>query len=56
MTFYGTLSDLRETIALAQAGKVKAHVTRYPLDRAADAFTAMREGTLDGRAVICPNG
>jgi propanol-preferring alcohol dehydrogenase len=56
ITFYGSLNDLRETIALARAGKIKAHVTRYPLDRAADAFTAMREGTLEGRAVICPNG
>jgi len=56
MTFYGTLPDLRETIALARAGTIEAHVTRYPLERAADAFTAMREGTLDGRAVICPNG
>jgi alcohol dehydrogenase, propanol-preferring len=56
MTFYGTLSDLRETIALATAGKIAAHVTRYPLERAADAFNAMREGTLEGRAVICPNG
>jgi alcohol dehydrogenase, propanol-preferring len=56
MTFYGSLSDLRETIALAQAGKIRARVTRYTLERAADAFNAMREGTLDGRAVICPNG
>ncbi|HTA40029.1 MAG TPA: NAD(P)-dependent alcohol dehydrogenase [Candidatus Acidoferrales bacterium] len=56
MTFYGTLADLRETIALARAGKIKAHVTRYPLEHASDAFTAMRAGALDGRAVICPNG
>jgi alcohol dehydrogenase, propanol-preferring len=56
MTFYGSLSDLRETIALAQSGKIKAHVARYPLERAAAAFDAMRAGTLEGRAVICPNG
>jgi propanol-preferring alcohol dehydrogenase len=55
ISFYGSIADLRETIALARAGKIKAHVTRYPLERAADAFTAMREGTLEGRAVICPN-
>jgi alcohol dehydrogenase, propanol-preferring len=55
MTFYGSISDLRETIALAQAGKIKAHITRYPLEKAADAFQAMRDGTLDGRAVISPN-
>jgi propanol-preferring alcohol dehydrogenase len=55
MTFYGSISDLRETIALARSGKIKAHVTRYPLERAGDAFQAMRDGTLEGRAVICPN-
>lgn len=54
--FYGSIEDLRETIALAAAGRIKAHVTRYPLDDVAEAFSAMRGGTLDGRAVICPNG
>jgi propanol-preferring alcohol dehydrogenase len=56
MTFYGSIADLRETIALARRGKIKAHVARYPLEKAGDAFQAMRDGTLEGRAVICPNG
>jgi propanol-preferring alcohol dehydrogenase len=54
--FYGSIEDLRETLALAAAGRIKSRVARYPLEQAPDAFTAMREGTLEGRAVICPAG
>ena len=41
---------------LARAGKIRAHVERFGLEQAADAYSRMREGSLDGRAVICPNG
>lgn len=54
--FYGSIGEMRELIALAARGGVRAHVTRYPLDRVADAYAAMEKGTLEGRAVICPNG
>jgi propanol-preferring alcohol dehydrogenase len=54
--FYGSIGELRELIALAARGHVRAHVTRYTLDRVEDAYKAMHDGTLDGRAVICPNG
>lgn len=54
--FYGSIAELREVIALAASGRLHAHVTRYPLERAAEAFAALHDGTLDGRAVIVPNG
>ncbi|HEY5340149.1 MAG TPA: NAD(P)-dependent alcohol dehydrogenase [Candidatus Aquilonibacter sp.] len=54
--FYGSIGELRELIALAASGRIRARVTRYPLERVADAYRAMHDGTLDGRAVICPNG
>ncbi len=54
--FYGSISELRELIALATSGRIAAHVTRYPLERVTDAYQALHHGTLDGRAVICPNG
>ncbi|HVA27360.1 MAG TPA: NAD(P)-dependent alcohol dehydrogenase [Candidatus Baltobacteraceae bacterium] len=54
--FYGSIAELREVIALAQRGRIHAHVTRYPLERAAEAYQALHDGSLDGRAVICPNG
>ncbi len=53
--FYGSIAELREVIALAQRGKIRAHVTRFPLDRVEEAYQALHQGTLDGRAVICPN-
>lgn len=53
--FYGSIAELREVIALAQHGRIHAHVTRFPLERAAEAYRALADGTLDGRAVVCPN-
>lgn len=53
-TYWGSLPELMEVITLAQAGHIKAHVTTFTLDKAADAYAAMRAGQLDGRAVIVP--
>lgn len=55
-TYWGTAVELIEVLELARAGKIHAHVERFPLDRVEDAYARMREGSLDGRAVICPNG
>ena len=44
-----------EVIELARSGAVRAHVERFPLDRVDEAYERMRDGTLAGRAVICPH-
>jgi propanol-preferring alcohol dehydrogenase len=54
--YFGSIGEMREVLALAARGHLRAHVTRYPLERVADAYKAMHAGTLEGRAVICPNG
>jgi propanol-preferring alcohol dehydrogenase len=54
--FWGTAPELIEVLALARAGAITAHTQRFPLDRVADAYDALRDGTLEGRAVICPHG
>ena len=54
MTFYGTLSDLRETIALAQARQDQSARHALPARTGRRRIQRMREGTLEGRAVICP--
>jgi propanol-preferring alcohol dehydrogenase len=54
-TYWGSLPELMEVIALASAGRIQAHVRRFSLDDATAAYQAMRDGTLDGRAVIVPN-
>ena len=53
-TYWGTLPELMEVIALAAAGRIRAHVRRFTLDDATAAYHAMRHGALDGRAVIVP--
>jgi propanol-preferring alcohol dehydrogenase len=54
--YWGTAVELGEVLELARAGKIRAHVEHFPLDGAADAYARMREGSLEGRAVICPHG
>jgi propanol-preferring alcohol dehydrogenase len=53
-SFWGSLPELHEVIALARQNKVKAHVQRFPLDEALHAYELMEKGQLDGRAVIVP--
>jgi propanol-preferring alcohol dehydrogenase len=53
-TYWGSVTELMEVVALAEAGKIKAHVRRYSLDDAAKAYEDMAAGTLHGRAVIVP--
>jgi propanol-preferring alcohol dehydrogenase len=53
-TYWGTVSELHEVLALAESGQVRAHVERYSLDDAAKAYEDLAAGTLHGRAVIVP--
>lgn len=53
-TYWGSLPELMEVIALGTAGKIRADVQRFTLEDAPRAYEAMREGTLHGRAVIVP--
>lgn len=54
--YWGSAVELMEVLDLARAGKIRSHVERFPLDRVEDAYEKMRNGNLDGRAVICPHG
>jgi propanol-preferring alcohol dehydrogenase len=54
--YWGSAVELVEVLDLARAGKIRAHVQRFGLDEVEEAYARMREGALDGRAVICPNG
>lgn len=53
-TYWGTIPELYEVLALAQAGTVRARIERHDLDDAASVYEAMAAGTLSGRAVIVP--
>lgn len=49
-----TRRDGREFLALAPRVPVKTTVTTFPLERANEALAALREGRLDGAAVLVP--
>jgi alcohol dehydrogenase, propanol-preferring len=49
-----TRADGREFLALAPEAKVRTTTTPYPLDRANEALDDLRNGRLEGAAVITP--
>ena len=52
--YWGTATELLEVLELARTGAIATHTERFPLERAAEAYERLRDGTLDGRAVVCP--
>jgi len=50
-----TRADATEFLALAPRAGIKTHVVRYPLDQANDALADLREGRLQGAAVLIPD-
>ena len=54
-TYWGSIPELIEVIALAQAGKINAPCERFSLDDAPRAYELMRVGDLHGRAVVVPS-
>jgi len=53
-SYWGTVTELMELVELAKDGHLKLPVQTFPLERAADAYTALRAGTIVGRAVVTP--
>ncbi len=53
-TYWGSLPELMELLALARRGVVKAEYTTYSLADSPKAYDALRAGTLRGRAVVVP--
>lgn len=53
-TYWGSVSELAEVVALAQRGALDIHVERFSLDDAMTAYDRLRRGAIEGRAVIVP--
>jgi propanol-preferring alcohol dehydrogenase len=53
-TFGGSKAELMDLVALVRSGAIRPHITRYPLDRVAEAFDLLAAGKITGRAVIVP--
>ena len=54
-TYWGSIPELGEVLALASAGRLRAEVHRFDLPHAMDAYRRMQSGELSGRAVIVPS-
>jgi alcohol dehydrogenase, propanol-preferring len=54
--YWGSAVELMEVLELARQGKIRAHVERFPLEQVEEAYARLRDGRLDGRAVIVPHG
>jgi propanol-preferring alcohol dehydrogenase len=52
--YWGTRTELMEVIALAQSGKIRATVETFALDQANAVYQRLREGKINGRAVLVP--
>jgi propanol-preferring alcohol dehydrogenase len=55
-SYWGTLPELFEVIALARSGRISAEVHRVTLDEAAGAYEDLRHGKVTGRVVVVPGG
>jgi propanol-preferring alcohol dehydrogenase len=53
-SFWGTLPELHEVIAMARRGLITPHVERFKLEEALHAYELMEQGQLSGRAVVVP--
>ena len=54
--FWGAIPDLAEVVALAGTGAIKSDTERFSMQQAPLAYRKLRDGTLNGRAVIVPHG
>lgn len=55
-TYWGTVEELHEVVDLYRAGQITPDVTVYSLDDALEAYRALEDGELSGRAVVAPHG
>ncbi len=52
LTQGGTITDLKEIMDLAKAGKIKVKATQYPFSKLIEALDDLRNSRVDGRAVL----
>jgi propanol-preferring alcohol dehydrogenase len=54
-SYWGTVTELMELVALARSGRVRLDVETFPLERAPEVYERLRRGEIRGRAVIVPS-
>jgi propanol-preferring alcohol dehydrogenase len=53
-SYWGTLPELIELVALARAGRIRVDAEAFALDKAIEVYDRLRRGEIRGRAVITP--
>jgi propanol-preferring alcohol dehydrogenase len=53
-SYWGTVTELIEVVALARAGKIHVDVEAFPLEQAPDVYARLKRGEIRGRAVVVP--
>jgi propanol-preferring alcohol dehydrogenase len=51
---WGTLPELHEVVALARSGAIEIPVERLSLEETLDGYRRLRDGAVEGRAVVVP--
>ncbi|MFJ2621027.1 NAD(P)-dependent alcohol dehydrogenase [Glutamicibacter sp. NPDC087344] len=54
-TYWGTIEELHEVVALYRDGKITPDVELFSLDNALDAYQKLESGELSARAVVVPH-
>ncbi len=54
-TYWGTRNELVDVLSLAARGLITPVVTTFGLDEAPDLYRQLRDGRIDGRAVVTPH-
>lgn len=53
-TYWGSRAELADVLELAARGLIRVTTTTFPLDQALDAYRALADGRIVGRAVVVP--
>ncbi|MGO3885061.1 MAG: NAD(P)-dependent alcohol dehydrogenase [Mycetocola sp.] len=54
-TYWGTIEELHEVVAMYRAGQIVPAIERFSLDNALEAYRKLESGELNGRAVVVPH-
>lgn len=54
-TYWGTRPELSEVLNLGARGEIRTETTEYTLDDALKAYSDLKAGNIEGRAVVVPN-
>jgi propanol-preferring alcohol dehydrogenase len=53
-TYWGTIEDLHEVVAMYRAGQIEPDIERFAIADALEAYRKLEAGELSGRAVVVP--